>query len=73
MPWRRGPGAEVIRSLYFVQILFQFLLQNIDKIKGATQYVLSNLIFLPYFMHDLDFSRVNHFSIFWKNIWVEIL
>ena len=41
-----APGAEVIRSLYVDQkFLFQFLLQNIDKIKGATLYVLSSLIF----------------------------
>ena len=69
-----APGAEVIRPLYVDQkFLFQFLLQNIDKIKGATLYVLSSLIFPPYFRHDLDCSRVNHFSIFWKDIWVEIL
>ena len=63
-----APGAEVICSLYVDQkILFQFLLQNIDKIKGATLYVLSRLIFSPYLRHDLDFA------IFWKKIWVEIL
>ena len=39
------PGAEVISSLYVDQnFLFQFLLQNIEKIKGATLYVLSSLI-----------------------------
>ena len=69
-----APGAEVISSLYVDQkILFQFLLQNIDKIKGATLYVLSRLIFSPYLRHDLDCSRVKHFAIFWKKIRVEIL
>ena len=69
-----APGAEVISSLYVDQkILFQFLLQNIDKIKRATLYVLSSLIFPPYFRHDLDCSRVKHFAIFWKNFWIKIL
>ena len=59
-------------TLYVDQkFLFQFLLQNIDKIKGATLYVLSSLIFPSYFRHDLDCSR--HFAIFWKIVWVEIL
>ena len=69
-----APGAEVIRSLDVDQkFLFQFLLQNIDKIKGATLYVLSNLIFPPYFRPDLNCSRVKHFAIFWKKFWTEIL
>ena len=43
-----APGADVISTLYVDQkILFRFSLQNIDKIKGATLYVLSSLIF-PY-------------------------
>ena len=38
--------AEVISSIYVDQnFLFQYLMQNIDKIKGATLYVLSSRIF----------------------------
>ena len=67
-------GAEVISSLYVDQnLLFQFLMQNIDKIKGAALYLLSRLIFSQYYRPDLDCSRVNHFANFWKKIWIETL
>ena len=40
-----APEAEAIRSHYVDQnFLFQFLSQNIDKIKRAALYVLSNLV-----------------------------
>ena len=73
MPWRREPRSLVHSRYVDQKFLFQFLLQNIDKIKGATLYVLSSLIFPSYFRHDLDCSRVKHFVIFWKIVWVEIL
>ena len=67
-------GAEVISSLYVDQnLLFQFLMQNIDKIKGAALYLLSRLIFSQYSMPDFDCSRVNHFANFREIFWIEIL
>ena len=66
--------AEVISSIYVDQnFLFQYLMQNIDKIKGATLYLHSRLIFSQYSRPDLDCSRVKHFANFWKNFWIEIL
>ena len=69
-----APEAKDIGSQYVVQnFLFQFLSQNIDKIKWATLYVLSNLVLIPYFRHDLDCSRVKDLAILWKTIWLNIL
>ena len=69
-----APEAEAIGSHYVDQnFLFQFLSQNIDKIKRLALHVLSNLVLTPYFRHDLDFSRVKPFAIFWETIWLNIL
>ena len=66
--------AEAIGSYNVDQkFLIQFLLQNIDKIKRATLYVVSNLVLPPYFWQDFDYSRVKHFAIFWETIWLNIL
>ena len=59
--------AEAIGSHYVDQnFLFQFLSQNIDKIKRAALRVFSNLVLTPYFRHDFDCSRVKYFAIFEK-------
>ena len=63
-----APEAEDFGSHYVDQnFLFQFLSQNIDKIKRAAPYVLSNLVLTPYFRHDFDCSRVKHFAFFLEN------
>ena len=67
--WSRGHWVTLCSPTF----LFQFLSQNIDKIKRAALHVLSNLVFTPYFRHDLDCSRVKHFAIFWETIWLNIL
>ena len=57
-----APEAEAIGSHYVdKKFLFQFLSQNIDKIKRAAIHVPSNLVLTPYFRHNFDCSRVKHF------------
>ena len=69
-----APEAEDIGSHYVDQnFLFQFSSQNIDKIKWAAPYVLSNLVLTPYFRHDFDCSPVKHFANFWEPNWLNIL
>ena len=69
-----APEAEAFGSHYVNEkFLFQFLWQNIDKIKRATLYVLSNPVLTPYLKHDFDCFRVKHFAFFGKTIWLNIL